>query len=97
MFYLPIMPKTQIRKLIRAIQTLPGNGTRYDETQGNIHLRKAVARFTYSWNGNLTEEDIVTTAGVTNAVALALSVIAKAGDTIAVESPVYFWNVTACQ
>ena len=67
-----------------------GNGTRYDETQGNIHLRKAVARFTYSWNGNLTEEDIVTTAGVTNAVALALSVIVKTGDTIAVENPVYF-------
>lgn len=44
----------------------------------------------YSWKGNLTEDDIVTTAGVTNAVALALSVITKVGDTIAVESPVYF-------
>ena len=32
----------------------------------------------------------MTTAGVTNAVALALSVITKVGDTIAVESPVYF-------
>lgn len=31
----------------------------------------------YSWKGNLTEDDIVTTAGVTNAVALALSVITK--------------------
>ena len=29
-------------------------------------------------------------AGVTNAVVLALSVITKVGDTIAVESPVYF-------
>lgn len=86
-----LLPIAKLNKeLIRAMQTLPGNGTRYDETQGNIHLRKAVARFTYSWNGNLTEEDIVTTAGVTNAVALALSVIVKAGDTIAVESPVYF-------
>ena len=78
------------KELIRAMQSLPGNGTRYGETQGNIRLRQSIARFTYSWNGNLTEEDIVTTAGVTNAVALALSVITKAGDTIAVESPVYF-------
>lgn len=86
-----LLPIAKLNKeLIRAMQILPGNGTRYDETQGNIHLRKAVARFTYSWNGNLTEDDIVTTAGVTNAIALALSVITKAGDTIAVESPVYF-------
>lgn len=77
-------------ELIRAMRSLPGNGTRYDETQGNIRLRQYVARFTYSWNGNLTEDDIVTTAGVTNAVALALSVTTKRGDTIAVESPVYF-------
>ena len=78
------------KELIRAMQALPGNGTRYDETQGNMRLRKSIARFTYSWKGNLTEDDIVTTAGVTNAVALALSVITKVGDTIAVESPVYF-------
>ena len=42
-----------------------------------MRLRKSIARFTYSWKGNLTEDDIVTTAGVTNAVALALSVITK--------------------
>lgn len=53
-------------------------------------MRKAVARFTYSWNGNLTEEDIVTTAGVTNAVALALSDDCQGGyNRLAVESPVY--------
>ena len=86
-----LLPIAKLNKeLIRAMQALPGNGTRYDETQGNLRLRKSIARFTYSWKGNLTEDDIVTTAGVTNAVALALSVITKVGDTIAVESPVYF-------
>ena len=86
-----LLPIAKLNKeLIRAMRSLPGNGTRYDEIQGNVRLRKYVARFTYSWNGNLTENDIVTTAGVTNAIALALSVITKKGDTIAVESPVYF-------
>lgn len=86
-----LLPITKLNKeLIRAMRTLPGNGTRYDETQGNVKLRKYVARFTYSWNGNLTENDIVTTAGVTNAIDLALSVTTRRGDTIAVESPVYF-------
>lgn len=86
-----LLPIAKLNKeLIRAMHSLPGNGTRYDETQGNLRLRKYVARFTYSWNGNLTENDIITTSGVTNAIALALSAITQKGDTIAVESPVYF-------
>lgn len=86
-----LLPIAKLNKeLIRAMRSLPGNGTRYDETQGNVKLRKYAALFTYSWNGNLTEDDIVTTAGVTNAIELALSVTTKRGDTIAVESPVYF-------
>lgn len=86
-----LLPIAKLNKeLIRAMRSLPGNGTRYDETQGNVKLRKYAALFTYSWNGNLTEDDIVTTAGVTNAIEFALSVTTKRGDTIAVESPVYF-------
>ena len=72
------------------MRSLPGNGTRYEDPQGNLRLRKDIARFTYNWNGNLTEDDIITTTGVTNALSLALSVITQKGDTIAVESPIYF-------
>lgn len=86
-----LLPIAKLNKeLIRALRTLPGNGTRYDETQGNLRLRQYVARFTYSWNGRLTADELVTTAGVTNAVALALAVTTRPGDTLAVESPVYF-------
>lgn len=86
-----LLPIAKLNKeLIRAMRSLPGNGTRYDETQGSVRLRKYVARFTYSWNGRLSADDLVTTAGVTNAIALALAVTTKRGDTLAVESPVYF-------
>jgi len=86
-----LLPISKLNKeLIRAMRSLPGNGTRYEDPQGNIRLRKDIARFAYSWNGNLTEEDIVTTTGVTNSISLALSAITQKGDTIAVESPVYF-------
>lgn len=86
-----LLPIAKLNKeLIRAMRSLPGNGTRYEDPQGNIRLRKDIARFAYSWNGNLTEEDIITTTGVTNSISLALSAITKKGDTIAVESPVYF-------
>ena len=86
-----LLPIAKLNKeLIRAMRSLPGSGTRYEDTQGSLNLRKNIARFTYKWNGNLTEEDIVITAGATNATSLALSAIAQKGDTIAVESPVYF-------
>ncbi len=86
-----LLPIAKLNKeLVRAMHSLPGNGTRYEDPQGNIRLRKDIARFTYNWNGNLTEDDIVTTTGVTNSISLALSAITQKGDTIAVESPVYF-------
>ena len=86
-----LLPIAKLNKeLTKAMYSLPGNGTRYEDPQGNIRLRNYIARFAYSWNGNLTEDDIVTTTGVTNSISLALSVIAQRGDTIAVESPVYF-------
>lgn len=86
-----LLPIAKINKeLTKAMCSLPGNGTRYEDPQGNSRLRKDIARFTYNWNGNLTEDELVTTTGVTNAISLALSVIAQKGDTIAVESPVYF-------
>lgn len=86
-----LLPVAKLNKeLVRAMRSLPGSGIRYENPQGNIRLRKDVARFTYSWNGNLTEDDIVTTVGVSNAISLALSAVTQRGDTIAVESPVYF-------
>ncbi|MFR4276463.1 MAG: PLP-dependent aminotransferase family protein [Bacteroides thetaiotaomicron] len=86
-----LLPIAKLNKeLVRAMRSLPGNGTRYEDPQGNIRLRKDIARFAYSWNANLAAEDIITTTGVTNSISLALSAITQKGDTIAVESPVYF-------
>jgi len=59
------MPIAKLNKeLIKAMYSLPGSGTRYEDPQGNIRLRNYIARFAYSWNGNLTEDDIVTTANI---------------------------------
>lgn len=86
-----LLPIAKLNKeLIRAMHSLPGSGNRYENPQGNIRLRKNIARFAYSWNADLVADDIVTTTGVTNSTSLALSAITQKGDTIAVESPVYF-------
>ncbi len=86
-----LLPIAKLNKeLIEASRNLPGDGIRYENTQGNLRLRRNIARLAYSWHGNLSEDDIVTTLGTTNAVALALSALTQPGDTIAVESPCYF-------
>lgn len=72
------------------MRSLPGNGTAYEEIQGNAKLRTDIARWSFTWGGNLTEEDVVTTAGAMNALSYGMMATTRRGDTIAVESPVYF-------
>lgn len=86
-----ILPLAKLNKsMVQAMRDLPGGGTAYEHVQGNSVLRTQVARWTRQWNGDLTAEDLVTTAGCMNAISYCLMAITKPGDTIAVESPVYF-------
>lgn len=86
-----LLPIAKLNKeMVNAIRSLPGSGTEYEEIQGNEKLRRDLARLTYTWGGNLQEGDLVTTGGAMNAISFALLSITRRGDTIAVESPVYF-------
>lgn len=86
-----LLPIAKLNKeLANAMRNLSGCGTEYEDIQGNEKLRGDIARFTYTWNGQLRPGDIVTTAGAMNALSFALMAITRKGDTIAVESPVYF-------
>ncbi|MGN6477217.1 MAG: PLP-dependent aminotransferase family protein [Flavipsychrobacter sp.] len=86
-----ILPLAKLNKsMVQAMKDLPGGGTAYEHVQGNPVLRTQVARWTRQWNGDLTADDLVTTAGCMNAISYCLMAITKPGDTIAVESPVYF-------
>jgi len=77
------------REMARALQQLQGSGTAYEELQGNLKLRQAVARRSLFWGGNLTSDDIITTAGGMNALSFCIMAVSKPGQTLAVESPVY--------
>ncbi len=86
-----ILPLAKLNKaMMQALRDLPGNGTEYEQIQGNELLRRQVAHWSINWGGRLQAEDLVTTAGCMNAIAYCLMAITKPGDTIAVESPVYF-------
>lgn len=86
-----LLPLARLNKsLLKAMRSLPQSGTAYDDVQGNQRLRRAVARWSFTWGATLTEGDIVTTAGAMNAITYAMMALSKPGDTIALESPVFF-------
>lgn len=86
-----LLPVPKLNKaLLQAMREMPGSGTAYEEVQGNLKLRQQIARWSFAWGSHLNADDLVTTAGTMNALSFSLMAVTKPGDTIAVESPVYF-------
>lgn len=69
------------------------HGTRYNvycPPQGEAGLRREIAKRAMHVGHALSPDDLLITNGCTEALTLALTAVAKRGDTIAVESPTYF-------
>jgi DNA-binding transcriptional MocR family regulator len=62
----------------------------YEHIQGNLKLRKQIARQAFNWGGTPSEDDIIVTAGAVEALSLCIQATTKPGDTVAIESPTYF-------
>ncbi|MVT12110.1 aminotransferase-like domain-containing protein [Chitinophaga tropicalis] len=78
------------RSAMQVFSKLEDGGINYEPVQGNINLRRAVARWSLVLGGKLTEDDLVTTSGSMNAIFNCLMAVTRPGDTVAIESPVYF-------
>jgi DNA-binding transcriptional MocR family regulator len=86
-----LLPIAKLNKgMIQAMRQLPNSGTSYEQVQGNLKLRKEIARWSFTWGGSLTERDIITMPGCTSAISHCLMTLTKPGDTIITESPAYF-------
>lgn len=86
-----LLPIAKLNKgVITAMRNLDDGGTNYETAQGNINLRRTVAKCSLVLEGKLTEDDLVTTAGAMNAIFNCLKAVTSSGDTIAIESPSYF-------
>lgn len=86
-----MLPITKLNKgIVKMLRVLEDSGTAYEPAQGNLNLRRNVAKWSFTWDGHLKEDDIVTTSGALNALFYCLMTVTKPGDTIAIESPVYF-------
>ena len=86
-----LLPLPKLNKaMVQAMRELKGNGTDYEHIQGSLKLRRQVARLSFSWEGKLKEDDIITTTGCINALSYCMMSLVEKGDTIVVESPVFF-------
>jgi len=78
------------RFLARAARVKGVDYNTYTAPKGDPRLRREIARRALRWGQALSPEDIVVTCGCTEALVLALKVVSRPGDTIAIESPTYF-------
>ena len=62
----------------------------YDIPPGNEALRIQIAQRAVGIGCNLTHADVVTTSGCLEAFTLSLRAVCRPGDTVAIESPLYF-------
>ncbi|KLN60783.1 hypothetical protein WH96_09905 [Kiloniella spongiae] len=62
----------------------------YSPAQGNVDLRNEIANRSTRLGLKLTKDNITITNGCTEALTLALKVVTKPGDAVALESPIYF-------
>jgi DNA-binding transcriptional MocR family regulator len=77
------------RILAREVRLRPETSQSYDDGPGHPELRAMIARRALDAGCALSPDDIITTNGAQQAVYLALQAIAKAGATVATETPTY--------
>lgn len=89
-----MLPTSKLNKgLIDTVRRLGDGGTSYEPVQGSLNLRRTIAKWSTVFGGQLTADDLVTTSGVINAIFNCLLAVTKPGDTIAIETPVYFVTI----
>lgn len=90
-----------IKKLNRMLSSearrYQSESVNYSIPPGCLKLRKQIAKRMLHCGCTLSPDEIVITNGGTEAIYLALKSICKAGDTLAIESPVYFYFLQMIQ
>lgn len=93
-----LLPVAKMKKcMIDVIKRKSDSGTNYEPVQGNEQLRREIAKWSIVMEGKITENDLVITSGAMNGVYNCLMAVTQPGDSVAVESPVYFGILQAIQ
>jgi DNA-binding transcriptional MocR family regulator len=86
-----LLPTAKLNKaIVSALRKSKTSCLNYESAQGNVELRKQIARQAFNWGGTFKEDDIIVTAGCLEAISFCLRAVTKAGDAVAIESPTFF-------
>ena len=86
-----LLPGAKLNKsVVWALRNSKDHCMDYEHTQGNIELRKQIAKLVFNWGGNVKPDEIIVTSGCLEAISLCLKAVTKPGDTVAIERPTYF-------
>lgn len=86
-----ILPSRALNRALRAVcKGSPTALIEYAPLAGEPELRREIAARASRLGTPVEADDVIVTAGATEALALALRVVARPGDTVVVESPAYF-------
>jgi DNA-binding transcriptional MocR family regulator len=85
------LPVAKLSRIMSVVARAAGAaGVNYDLPPGSEKLRREIARRSLDRGLNLSPDEIITTCGGTEALALCLRAVTRPGDVVAVESPTYF-------
>ena len=86
-----LLPAAKLNKAVMlAMRNSKDHCISYEDTQGNIELRKQIAKLAFNWGGKIKPDEVVITSGCLEAITMCLRAVTKPGDTVAVETPTYF-------
>ena len=93
-----LLPMNRLNRSIRlALSAFADNAVRYEDRQGNLRLRRQIARLVFRQGAVCVPDDIVVTSGSTEALHLCIRAVAKPGDIVVVESPGCFEMLAALE
>ncbi|MES2459932.1 MAG: PLP-dependent aminotransferase family protein, partial [Armatimonadota bacterium] len=85
------------RTLAAAVREDPGSGSGYELPPGYEPLRIQIARRLVAAGCVLAPSDIMITAGCQEAIYLCLKAVCRPGDTVAIESPIFYGILQAIE
>lgn len=93
-----LLPVERLNRLQSSLsRDFPLRAVAYDPPPGCKELRVQVARRMLDAGCELKPEEIVTTTGCQEALVLSLRAVCRPGDTVAIESPIYYGVLQAIQ
>lgn len=86
-----LLPSEKLGRIMAAeVRRAKDHGTGYAMGMGLPKLRQQIARHMLKAGVTLAPDEILITSGASEAVSLAMNVLCRPGDTVAIGAPVYF-------